>query len=437
MLRGLCRIGRALRDILRARRRLEHLSIDMVHIFLDAVDARQLFFHAVRDIDDRLRDALRRLRRLLRAGRELFRGRRDLVGRLRDMLQEFAQVLCHLVKGMCEVTELVIGIDRAVIDAKVALRKFFRMRFEHGNRARDAVRKNAADAEDEDDAEDCHDSERNLHRRHFRIDDAFRHGQHHDPARTIHRRIRHDRRRAVDIVRERAFSVLHHFVKVRTEARDFRDVLVAQALVLRGDDFAGRRDDRAAALALVVQLVDVIIHARERDVLADGARKGAIRLVVRRRNRDAGLLRARRDIRVGVNRLARRFRIAVPRALVRNQLACQIALERRDDVIVRLARDRDVEHHVILRVHDDVLRRLFRQGVERSHMRRKVFIDARMRRDPARNALPLRFHIRRDFALDARIECPIRHEIAQKRDDNQHDADNPCQRHELLLDSHE
>ena len=132
-------------------------------------------------------------------------------------------------------------------------------------------------------------------------------------------------------------------------------------------------------------------------------------------------MRALRDVRIRVDRLARRLGITVPRALVRDQLARKVALERCDDRIVTLASQRDVEHHIILRRGDKLLRRAPCHSIECRRMGGEILGDSFMLRHPALNALPLALHIRRDLSLNTRIKCPIGHEIAQQGDHGQQD----------------
>ena len=130
-------------------------------------------------------------------------------------------MLCHRVERIAELAELIVRIDCAVIDAQVAFCELIGMRLEYSNGFCNAVREDAADAKDQDDAENRHDSKCDLHRAHLAVDDALRHGERHDPVRAADRRVCDDIRRAADIREEEALSILLHLVKVRADGIDF------------------------------------------------------------------------------------------------------------------------------------------------------------------------------------------------------------------------
>ena len=410
---GIRCISRALGDALCTRRRLEHLPVDIIDAFLHAIDARELRFHAVCDIDNRLRDAFIRLRRLLRARRELFGRRRNLIRRIRHIPDELPQVLRHHIECMREVAELVARIHDDALRPQVAAREQLGALLEQHDRLRDAAREHLADDHDDDEADDCHDGERNLHRRELAVDEALRHRQQHDPVRAIDRRIRDDHVLAADVLRQRARTILHHLVKLLVEARDVLDVLVLQRGVFRSDHLAGRRDDRAHALALVVQLFDIVVETLKRNVLADGTSERTVFLVVRHGNRDAELARDLVNVRIGIERLALCLHVLVPCALGRDELARQVAGRIAHDMAV-FATDCQAEQHLVLRRLDLIDRRHARSIIECAHVRGRIFCDARMRRDPARKILALAFDICLDFSRDACIECALRHEIPQE-----------------------
>ena len=222
MLRGLCCSRGTIRDILCAGRRLQGLAIHVVDVLFDTVDACELLLHTIRHIDNGLCHALRRLRRLLRAGCQLLRSRCDLIRRLLDILQELAQVIGHRIKGLREITQLVAGRDITVINTQVALRKFFRMLLQHPQRARNTLRKDLTDCHDEQNPQDRHNGKGDLHRRHLRINNAFRYGQNHDPFRSRHRSVADHRGLAIDFIAEHTASLLFHGIKMRLQARHHR-----------------------------------------------------------------------------------------------------------------------------------------------------------------------------------------------------------------------
>ena len=394
MLRGLGRLLRATGHAFGARRRLEHLAVDRVDAVFHAVDARELRLHAVRDIDNRLRDALVRLRRLLRARRELFGRRRDLVGRVRDVLDELPEVLRHRVKRMREVAELIARVD-GDFRAQVAIREQRGLVFQDGDRLRDAARKQLADDHDDDEADERHDDERDFHVRELGVDDALRHGHHHDPARAVDCRIGDNRIFAVHVLREHAGAFRHHLGEFVAEARDVLGILVLELRVFRRDDLAVRREDRAHARALVIELFDVAVEAFERNIFADRAAERAVLLVIRHSDGHAELVRDLVDVRIGVERLALRLRVLVPAAFLRDELAREVAGRVADDAPV-LAADREAQEHLILRRCNLVDRRNAHGIIKRAHVRGSVLGHARVRRDPSDDILPLALDVRRD-----------------------------------------
>ena len=136
------------------------------------------------------------------------------------------------------------------------------------------------------------------------------------------------------------------------------------------------------------------------------------------------------------DRLARRAHVAVPCALIRDEVAREVAVRHADDIAV-LARDRDVEHHVVFRRLQELLRRLARRCIECGRMGCEILRDTHMLADPSRKPVLLALDMSGNVIPDARVERPLRHEIAEARDKREQDADHDRQKQEFLSNPHD